>query len=215
MKLTKLKILLPFAALVTLFTACQKEVDFQDLGGPGAGPGNTGVITGDYNFIDLWSKQNNTVTTVESGMELKAVALSEYTSENNTGSLKVTDNKFLFTGVGHTVRGTATLLGYIDGVLFEQSTEPFEHVTPPADQAYDYIRNNTDSITFINGFATLPDASGGTSPVPAGPIGARISLSNDTLTLVTKFDFSFTQNQAGIPVVLDVKAEGIMRFKKK
>ena len=37
MKLTKLKILFPFAALVTLFTACQKEVDFQDLNNPGSG----------------------------------------------------------------------------------------------------------------------------------------------------------------------------------
>lgn len=206
-----------FLVALIFFSSCQKEVDFLDLGGgPGPGTGNTGAIIGDYNFVGLWSKQNNSVTTTQAGMELKAVALTEYTSQDNIGSLKITNDKFLFTGIGHKVQGTAIVLSYLDGVLIQQTSNPYEHVTPPADQSYDYVRNNSDSITFINGFANLPDASpGGTPTLPTGPIGARISFSSDTLVLYTKFDFTFNQNQAGVPVVMDVNVEGIMKFKKK
>lgn len=226
MKTNKFFWLTFLAGVALLFASCQKEVDFQDLNGTGGNPGgnpggggaggggNAGSILGDYNFIGVSSKQENSVTVTQAGMTIKAVALTEYTSENNVGTLKITGDKFFFTGIGHTVNGTANVLTYIDGALFGLETEPYSQVTDPADQTYDYVRNNSDSLTFTNGFAMLPDASGN-GMVPTGPIGMKISMSNDTLTLVTKFAFTSSVNQGGVPGVIDVNADGIMKFKKK
>ena len=221
MKLTKLKILFPFAALVTLFTACQKEVDFQDLNNPGSGGtggGNTNIVLiGNWNFVGLAAKTNVAITVTEAGEELKAVALSDYASTSASGSLAVTADQFKFIQIGHTVNGTVTSEGYLNGILFSSETQPFNEVVDPSDEILDYVRNSNDSITFTNGMAAmLPDpGTGGVSPVPSGPIGAKLSMSGDTLSVKIKTALSQSSNQGGIPAQVVAKIESVMRFKRQ
>lgn len=212
MKLKTIKILFLACGIGTLLTACQKEVDFQDLGGPGTGNNNT-VITGNWNFTGLNAKTNTAITVAQAGQEVKAVTTSDYSSTNNTGTLTVTNNQFIFTGIGHTVNSVANVKTYLNGILFDNTDEPFDAITPPTDNTLDYVRNSNDSLTFTNGFAIVPDPSGGTTSVPAGPMGGRINVVGDILTLTIKSVVDTTFTQGGIPAVFDARLEGIMKFK--
>src|SRR5688572_17136378 len=98
MKLKLLSKLLIISGLCLFVSACQKEVEFQDLNGPGGGNngGTNGELVDDWNFIGLSAKTNTTVAVTESGQEVEAVAFSDYDTQNNTGTLKVTANQFIF-----------------------------------------------------------------------------------------------------------------------
>ena len=214
MKLKHLKGLLLVGSVSTILIACQKEVNFQDLAGSGTGTNNT-VITGNWEFVGLSAKTNVAINVSQAGQGVKAVTTSDYSSTDNTGTLTVTNNQFIFVGIGHKVNSVANVKTYLNGILFDNTDEPFDVVTPAADNTLDYVRNNNDSLTFTNAVAVLPDPSGGVAPIPAGPMGARINLKADTLTLVTKYAVSNTITQGGVPVVIDAKMEGIMKFKKQ
>ena len=217
MKLTKLKILFLVAAVPALFTACQKEVDFQDLNNPGSGGSNSDIVlVGGWNFVGLSAKTNVGITVSQAGEELKAVALSDYATTSASGSLNVTTTQFKFMQIGHTVDGTVTSESYLNGILFDSQTQPFHEVTEPSDETLDYVRNSNDSITFTNGIAMLPDpGAGGVSPVPTGPIGGKLSMSGDTLSIKIKTALSQSSNQGGIPALVEVKLESVMRFKRQ
>ena len=73
---------------VSLLSACQKEADFQDSNNPSNG--NNGELIDDWNFVNLGGIVNTTVSFTESGLAVKAVAFSDYVSQNNTGTLEVT-----------------------------------------------------------------------------------------------------------------------------
>ena len=140
-----------------LLTACQKEVDLQDLGGSGTGTGtNNAVITGNWNFAGLSAKTNVAISVSQAGHDVKAVTTSEYSSQNNIGTLTITNNQFIFVGIGHTVNGAANVKAYLNGILFDNTDEPFDEITPPADNTLDYVRNNNDSLSFTNAVAICP-----------------------------------------------------------
>lgn len=218
MKLTKLKILVAGASVAMLLTSCQKEVDFQDLNNSGPGGSNSDIVlVGNWNFVGLSAKTNVGITVSQAGEELKGVALSDYATTSASGSLNVTATQFKFIQIGHTVDGSVTSETYLNGILFDSQTDPFHEVTDPSDETLDYVRNSNDSITFTNGIALLPDpgAGGGVSPVPTGPIGGKLSMSGDTLSVKIKTALSQTSNQGGIPAMIDVKLESVMRFKRQ
>ena len=196
--------------------SCQKEVSFQPGGGNGGGTNNTN-IAGDWNFIGSHAKTYVALSFSESGQDFKTITTSDYNTENNVGTLKVTDKQFIFKGISHTVSDEANSKTYINGLLFDERNEPFNATYPVTDQTMDYVRNNNDSLTFTNAFALLPDPSsgGGGTPVPAGPIGGKISLVSDTLKVITYYAAKETITQAGVPMTFEVKMEGTMKFKRQ
>ena len=199
-----------------LLAACQKEVDNQDLDGPGGGNngGVNGELVDDWNFIGLGAKVNTAVTASESGQQVKIAAFTDYDTENNVGTLKVTTNQFIFTGIGHTVSDEVNIKLYLNGFLVNSSDSAFNYTTPPSDNTIDYVRNSNDSVTFSNAILTLPDPAGGGS-APAGPMGARISISHDTLYVTVKNSLDTTITQAGSPANLKAQYESTMRFTRQ
>jgi len=199
-----------------IFTACQKEIEFQDLNDPGGG--NTGGVNGelvdDWNFIGLRAITNTAVTVTDAGQEVKAVAFSDYVTENNVGTLKVTDNQFIFSGIGHTVNDEVNIKLYLNGLLLDDADSAFNYTTPPSDNTIDYVRNSNDALTFTNAIFTLPDPAGGGS-APAGPMGARISISGDTLYVTVKNSLDTTISQGGAPANLNAQYESTMRFTRQ
>ena len=216
MKRKVIKPVILICAIVVFLSSCQKEVSLQNQTGqqPGGGTNNT-AITGDWNFVGSNAKTYVALSLSESGQDFKTITTSDYNTENNVGTLKVTDKQFIFKGISHTVDDVANSKTYINGLLIDNTDAPFNATYPVTDQTMDYIRNNNDSLTFINAFALLPDPSGGSTPVPAGPVGAKISLASDTLTVITYYTAKETITQAGIPATFEVKMEGTMKFKRK
>ena len=216
MKRNAIKPILLICAIAAFLSSCQKEVSLQNQTGQQPGGTNNTTITGDWNFIGSNAKTYVALSLSESGQDFKTVTTSDYTTENNVGTLKVTDKQFMFKGISHTVNDVANSKTYINGLLIDDRDEPFIATYPVTDQTMDYVRNNNDSLTFTNAFALMPDPSGGAgTPVPAGPVGARISLKSDTLTVITYYTAKETITQQGVPMTFEIKMEGTMKFKKQ
>ena len=195
-----------------LLSACQKEADFQDSNNPSNG--NNGELIDDWNFVNLGGIVNTTVSFTESGLQVKAVAFSDYLSQNNTGTLKVTANQFIFSGIGHTINDEVNIKFYLSGFLVDEADSAFNATAAPTNTTIDYVRNSDDSLTFSNAIFTIPDpAGGGTSPT--GPMGAKIRIANDTLSLTIKNTLDTTISQAGTPANLKAQYENVLRFTRQ
>lgn len=223
MKIEDIRTLLLIFIAGIFFTSCQKEVGFQDLnngstpgGGNGGGTNNIN-ITGDWNFVGSSAKTYAAISLTEAGQTIKSITTSEYETQNNQGTLQVTDKQFIFKGITHSVDDMAHSVTYLNGILFAETDAPFQAVYPVTDQTMDYVRNTNDSLTFSNAFALVPDlsGSGGTAPVPTGPMGAKINLSNDTLTLILNYKAIETIVQQGVPATFEARVEGISKYKKR
>ena len=212
MKLRYLSKALFISGLILSLTACQKEADFQDGEGPGSGTNNV-VITGNWKFIGLSADTRVDITVSQAGQELKAITTSNYVSENNTGTLTVTSNQFIYTGIGFTANGTQNVKTYLNGILFDDQSMPYNQTVPSSDQTSDYVRNSNDSLTFTNALLAIPDPNGGgTSPAPTG---ARIGITGDTLTVVMNSTANTTITQNGVPGLFDARLDGIMKFTRQ
>jgi len=214
MKMKNVKKLLLICSVGLLLAACQKEIDFQDLDGPGGGNNNNNfVITGNWNFVGLSANTNVAITVSQAGQEIKAITTSSYVGENNTGTLTVTDNQFIYAGIGFTANGTQNVKTYLSGLLVDNQTLPYNQTIPATDQTSDYVRNSNDSLTFTNALLTIPDPSGGnTSPAPTG---ARINITGDTLTVAMKSTANTTITQGGVPGLFDARLDAIMKFTRQ
>jgi hypothetical protein len=211
MKKTNLFLLI--AVTCSLFYSCQKEVDLQILPGTGTSGGGAKPLIGDYDFVGIAADTRTTSTVTESGLVLRSETTSKYNSTNNAGQVKFTATELIFKGVTYSVNTTAATKTYINGVLFGETSLPFNQDYPPYDVNYDYVRNNDDSLTFTDPDFTVtsPFSGGG----PTDPLGARLSWSGDTLFVKTIFKITDTISQGGVPAVFTADGYGIMKFKKK
>lgn len=215
MRLMKLQNVKQFFLLLIAgvsLVACQKEVDYA---GSNGGSGNGPDIKGEWTFTGAHANTYAAITITEGTETLKSITTSDYDTQENTGSLTITDNQFIFTGIGNKVSDIANSVTYYNGVLFDESEMPFEAVTPPTDNTSPYVRNTKDSVTLTTSVGMLPDPSGGLTAAPPGPLGVKISISGDVLTLIIKTSSSSSITQAGIPALFDVKLESTMKFKRK
>src|SRR6266496_2739864 len=175
--------LLLLSSLIIVFTSCQKEVDFQTRNSSG-GTGGTGG-TGNTNDI-----------------------VGDYVTKSNIGTVKITSNQFITTGLGYSIDTVMNVKTYIDNVLFDDSDVPFVALVPSSSSTSPYVRISADSITVTGAMGVSPDPSGNT---PTGPVGVKLSWSGDTLLL--KVNSSFTQSitQGGVPGVITGSVNGITR----
>jgi len=209
--------LLLLSSLIIVFTSCQKEVDFQtrnSSGGTGGtgGTGNTNDIVGDYDFVGMIAHTQSTVTVNAQGQQLKAITISDYVTKSNIGTVKITSNQFITTGLGYSIDTVMNVKTYIDNVLFDDSDVPFVASVPSSSSTSPYVRISADSITVTGALGVSPDPSGNT---PTGPVGVKLSWSGDTLLL--KVNSSFTQSitQGGMPGIITGSVNGITRLKKR
>lgn len=216
MRLTTTKTLLLIFSLAAFLVSCQKEVDFQNInnppGNPGGGGGNNNTnIIGDWDFVGMTAHTYSAVTVTEGGQQLKAVTVSDYITQNNVGTVKITASDFISTGIGYEIDTTVNSKTYINGVLFDDTDFPFVVTLPPTSSTSPYTRINNDSLTTTGAFGA-PDPSGS---IPTDTVGMKIGWSGDTLLL--KIASSFTQNvsQGGVPGVLTASVNGVSKLKRR
>lgn len=212
MKLAASRIFLLVALAAIGFSSCQKEVGFEN-GQNGTGSGKS--IVGDYDFVNLSATTLSTVSVTDAGSTMKSVTTSQYTSENNGGTVKITDNQIIYNNVKYDVNADATAKTYIDGVFIDEITMPFNVSMPPFSQTTTYVRNNQDSLTITGASVVNGDPTGGTPNSPTQQNGARISWASDTLLLKIAGTTSTTIDQGGTPVSMVGSVNGIIRLKKK
>ena len=210
------------ASVISFFVSCQKETSFETGngngsggnggGGNGGGIGNTSNIVGDYDFVGLEAHTKSTVTISAAGSEMKTITVSDYLTESNTGTVKITSNQFISTNLGYSIDTTMNAKTYIDNVLFDDSDFPFALTSPPTSSTSTYVRVSADSITVTGAIGTSPDPSGST---PTGPVGVKLSWSGDTLLMKINTSFTQTITQGGVPATLEGSVRGITKLKKR
>ncbi|MDF2380391.1 hypothetical protein JMG10_02855 [Nostoc ellipsosporum NOK] len=217
----KLSIPALFALLV--FTACQKEVDFQNDAnnnngsgnGSGSGNGNAQELTGNYRLVGATGESVSSVSLTQSGMTARTDATSFYHTKNNVGTLLIDATKFNFSNIGYLIDTTVKVKAYMNNILILEQEQDWYYELPPQTDAFAYRRVNADSLHFPDGFTlgsnvTTPNTIGTIPP----PNGARISWSSDTLLLKFVINVNTTVTQAGVPTQIRAGSTNVLKFKK-
>lgn len=206
-----------------VFTACQKEVDFQadannnngSGSGNGSGNGSAQELTGSYRFVGVDGQTASTVSITQSGMTARTEATGIYYTKNNAGTLLIDATKFNFSNIGYLIDTSLKVKAYMNNVLLVEQDQDWYYEMPPQTDAFTYRRVNADSLHFPGGFtlgsSLTPPNSIGTVPPPDG---ARISWSGDTLLLKMVMNVNTTVTQAGVPNHIRANSTNVMKFKK-
>ncbi|MFT3825304.1 MAG: hypothetical protein QM731_15405 [Chitinophagaceae bacterium] len=192
--------------------SCSKEISIETTGnGSGSGSGNgtgsgTGTnstdIIGDWIFVKMYAKTKSTVEYSDGGDSYKTITNSEYTTTDNTGTVKITDSKLTSTGVGYSMSTTASADMYLNNTFLTSASLPVSYIAPPGNSDAPYKKINADSIYFTSGgFIDM-----GSGAVASNPVGARVKLDQDVLTLTMPISQTITQTVSGI--TQKIKAEG-------
>ena len=110
MKLNDLNTLFIMIVMSTLFTACQKEVDFQDITNntpPGGGTTNNSII-GTWNFVGMVASTRSSVVAGTGPAEEKAISYYGFISEKNVGTVTINAATISSAGVGYSIDTVVT-----------------------------------------------------------------------------------------------------------
>jgi hypothetical protein len=207
MRLTK--IFLVVAAFSVALTSCQKEVGFADKD-PEPG-GSTKSIIGDWSFVGM-AGNNKTSSTISMGGDvMKSTLVVDYVTQNNAGTVKITNTDFIYTDLKYDINTTGNTKSYVNGILLMDKDMPIVMSAPPMSATNPYTRNTSDSITVIG--SSLGSVGSPVAPVTA-PIGMKISWSGDTLVLKCRTAFTTTADYGGMPATIDASTVAVMKLKK-
>lgn len=217
-----MKNLTPFliGSILLTLVACQKEQSVDTLNGaPGTG-GSTGGgnSTAGKSEIGTWkvlSMRGITSSTVEyslSGDAIKSVTLSDYTTDNNGGTVKFDGSTITGTGVTYSADFVADNHSYLNGAPFDSAQVPYSFVIPPTNSTASYKKIKSDSI-YVQAGAFAIGGSSGTTPSNAG--GYKLAWSGDQMTLTAAVDQSQIQLVQGVSARITAHAVQILTLQKQ
>jgi hypothetical protein len=207
MKLKQLSQIALFFSVALL--SCQKQID---LNGSANG-GTNNSLAGNYDFVNIRVKATVTANTTESGLPVKAVTLSDYTSKNNQGTAIFDAVNFSALDFAYLVDTVVITNFYAAGLLVDTQEIPFNVAIPAYNGSSPYAKNGADSLTFQSAVVNAPGGSG--VSMPNGPSGAKYSWSGNLLTLKSAFNFSNTQELNGSTINLQYEGTQWLTLKKK
>lgn len=189
------KALLLLTALFSLFFfSCQKEIESgnnSNTGGSGGsstgntGGSNTGSNAGDINgtwkFINFHAKTNVANEVSAAGVTMRTVTLSDYTTENNTGTITFTDQNMSYDNLSYSINTRARATMYQDGVLVDTFSMPMLATIPPTKGQANITKVGSDSLTFQNGSFMMNGVS-----QTANSGGAKLRRDGDKLYMTQR-----------------------------
>ncbi|HEV9035714.1 MAG TPA: hypothetical protein VGQ51_03810 [Puia sp.] len=154
--------LLLFLAPLLLVISCKKS----NSSGPSA-------LVGTWNFLDM--KANTSTRATNSG--ITTVTVANYTTINNAGTAKFTNDSMSVAGLTYAVNTNAETYLYQGSVLYDSLSLPFSETIPPITETVKYKLIGSDSIYFPNGGFTP-------TGIPTGQgTGGRFTIKGDTLAI--------------------------------
>lgn len=209
-----------FALLSTLAVvavSCQKEVDYQDLGGDNPGTGNPGTgnpsnnsIIGDWKFKKLIVDMQQTIEFSAGGLTQKMISDMDLVSSNEAGTVKIDASTMVSTGITCASTSNVFIKTYVNGALVDQTTAPYSLQIPPSDGTVNYTKISNDSLAVQSSLIDIdyPGASTGM------PTGLKVSWLGDTLVLTSRIKQEQIDNSLGIPAKSTLDATQIMKLTK-
>ena len=138
---------------------------------------SSNAVTGTYTFVNMNVQSKETQT--EAG-GIVAVAVANYITQNNTGTIQFTTDSMAASGVGYSVDTSVVTGFYLGGTLYAADTTAFTATVPATSTTQAYKLVGTDSLYFPNG-GLIPT---GLTSSGIGQ-GARFVATGDTLKLYT------------------------------
>jgi len=172
--------------LVVIFVSCQKEAS-GDL------PGNNN-LKGNWKFVSAYATTRSEVQVNDGIDNLSTITYSDYTTIQNAGTFVIDDTRMSYTDLTYAVDDTAKGYVYDNGALVDSLEFPFAYTLPPTSANSSYRRVNADSIYFESGFIT----SGIAGNTPTIPIGARVKVEGDKMTITSFYNETKTETDQGV-----------------
>jgi len=195
--------LLSLIALSLIFSSCHKNNDAS---------GNSGQLTGNYNFLYISLQSQSTGQQSGSGQTLKTITYTNYKTINNSGTVTFTQDSIFSKGVGYSANAISNSYVYENGTLTDSLSFPLVQTYPPSNSSTKFNVIGQDSIAFKGGYLAM-GLSGSTTIAP--PSGGRFSFKGDTLFLTSKFSQTASQNAGGVSVSQSASGIAVIALRKQ
>jgi hypothetical protein len=214
--------LLLIIGVIIGIASCQKEVD-GDITDPGGGPvpadtipnnppGNNTEV-GTWKFMSVKVTGSQTAEFTQSGAAVKAVMNTDFTTQNNSGTITFDSSKMTATNVTFTVNTSAKTLVYLNGVLYDSVPTPINETVPPQSATSSYQKIGADSLHFQDG-GFLNVITGGL--LPNAPTGCKVTfIGSNLMRLTITYDTVTTQDYQGIPAKLTIRTVMVVNLQKQ
>ena len=204
----KYHLFLQIITVVVLLISCRKETSNEggtspgggtptDTTGTGGDTSNTGnTEVGNWKFISIHATVLQTTEYTQDSNAVKAVTSSDYTTENNSGTISFTGSTMTSNAVAFSINTNAKTYIYVNGTLADSLNFPLTSSIPPQSTSADYTKPGADSLYFQTG-GLIDIGSGGA--LPSIPTGYKLQFNGSTMTMTTVYDDVSNETNQGIP----------------
>jgi hypothetical protein len=194
-----------FFASLGIFTAifffsCQKSADSP----------SSANITGTWTFVSMDATTSSSASTTQGGETDETVTQTNYTTENNTGTVTIDGSTMTTNNVAYSVNTTARSYYYINNVLSDSIDVPFNFDAPASSGSMAYHFVGSDSIYFDQGTVFMNGVTQNTLPS-----GCTVKLQGDMLYLTQTVHQVVQQEVSGVTVSVDESGTITINLKKQ
>ena len=210
------KCLFVFITLTIGFISCQKgitdAIDTGDTGGDNNG-GDTAVLNalkGLWNFTSAGANTQNSVEFTIDGETDKSLSVTNYTSQNNNGTLVIDDSIFHLNNFTYVIDTSIKTYSYINDTLVDSINVPLTYYVPASNLSAKYKLIGTDSVYFPEGGFVLP----GNDSTTSKPYGLKFNITGNVLKLTQNISVDTTAVVLGITHHETATGTGTLLFQK-
>lgn len=201
--------------VLLVLVSCSKEKSIDTTENtPGTGTGSAVGKTekGTWKWLSMRGITSETIEYSEFGDAIKTVTTSDYTSDNNSGTLKFDGSTMAGTGITYSVDAIAKAYMYTNGALEDSLEFPFGGTIPATNTTASYKKIGSDSIYVQSGaFTTV--GSGGTTASNSG--GYKLTWDGDKMIMTAKFSQSKIDVSTGVTQKITIHATQIITLQKQ
>lgn len=218
-----------FGCILLLLVSCSKEKSVDTLGyTPGSsnntnnssnnnnnnGGSSTGSEIGTWTFINMHATTLSSVEYNTGFSNEKAVTVSDYTTQNNAGTITFDGSKMTATGLAYDVNAIAKTYMYTDNVLDDSLDFPFTANIPSSTASNaTYKKVTSDSIYIQSGAFTGMDPNGGTTQ--GMPSGYRLKWDGDKMYMSMSYTQTSNQVVSGMTQKTTMRITSVTTLQKK
>lgn len=192
-----------------LLQSCQKDADLQGITTGETSPNNKIDLTGMWKFVNAHAKTIATNESVESGSTIKTVTTSDYTTENNTGTVVFNGQNMSYDSLSYSINTIAYVTTYENGNQIDTASIPIQAAFPVMKGESAYTAIGSDSLYFQGGGSMF---AGGSQP--AKPAGVKIKREQDKLYFTQRVAETNATTDQGLTVKSTQEAVIITTFQK-
>ena len=183
-----------------VFTSCQK-----DSGSPA-----TADITGTWSFVSMDAATSSVAESNDAGVTEKTITTSNYTTQNNSGTITINGSSMTSSNLSYSVNTTAHASYYSGGTLLGTFDVPLTFDVPASSGVTSYKVVSSDSLYFESGTVFSDGVS--QNSIPAG---AKISLQGNILYMTQHVANTQTLSYGGATVTSTTDVTATIKLQKQ